>query len=246
MSDDNKAPTATPAATTTQRSLHGLGVAVASYLTAFGLLMAATLKLAGAATDALTWLICLLPAIVGAAAALSSTADSRQYTARLLAAAAMLPVLLLFWASSAAEERAAAPALWPLATWPWVTLTALLHAGAFVVMIMVAGRLLTRVAAVAGVAPVAADELLLRLSAATHSVHVQESLRAAGAKPQDASDADMRAPGEAAFDPARLAQTPWPGDAAAWASDDAEGCVTLACAVVTRSGWRWQPALFGG
>lgn len=96
MSDDNKAPTATPAATTTQRGLHGLGVAVASYLTAFGLLMAATLKLAGAATDALTLLMCLLPAVVGFAAALSSTADSRQYTARLLAAAAMLPVLLLF------------------------------------------------------------------------------------------------------------------------------------------------------
>ena len=172
MSDDNKAPIAPPAATTTRRSLHGLGAAVASYLTAFGLLVAVMLKLTGAATDALTWLVCLLPAIVGAAAALSGTADSRQYTARLLAAAAMLPVLLLFWASSAAEERAAAPALWPLATWPWVTLTALLHAGAFVVMIMVAGRLLTRVAAVAGVAPVAADELLLRLSAATHSVHV--------------------------------------------------------------------------
>ena len=75
----------------------------------------------------------------------------------------------------------------------------------------------------------------------------------------------MRAPGEAAFDPAlpeaqmifnvarqttmidaaRLAQTPWPGDPSAWAGYDAEGWVTLACAAVTRSGWRWQPAPFG-
>ena len=299
MSDDKTAPTAATAATSSQRSLHGLGLAVASYLTAFGLLMAATLKFTGAATDGFTWLICLLPAAVGAAAALSSTADVRQYTVRLLAVAAMLPILLLFWASSAAEDRAAVPALWPLATWMWATATALLHACAFVAMIMAAGSLLTRAAPAAGVAPVAADELLrrlralplpahvqgastwhaelptaeperrhellLRLRAATRSVHVQETLRAAGAKPQDANEADMRSLGEAAFDPARpeaqavfnvarqttmidaarLAQTPWPGDAAAWAGLDAEGWVTLACAVVTRSGWRWQPALFG-
>ena len=110
MSDDNTAPAAAPAVTTAQRSRHGLGAAVASYLTAFGLRGVAMLRLTGAATDVMTWLICLLPAAVGIAAALSSTADSRQYTARLLAAAAMLPILLRFWASSAADERAAVPA----------------------------------------------------------------------------------------------------------------------------------------
>ena len=299
MSKEKSAPAAAPPVTTTQRSLRGLGVAVVGYLAAFGLLAAALLKLAGAATDVNTWLIGLLPAAVGIACALSSTADVRQYTVRLIAAAAMLPIFLLFWASSAVDEGAAVQAAWPMATWLWMTLAALLHAAAFVAMILVAGRLLTRVAAVAGVVAVAADELLrrlgalpvpahvqgantwraelptaeparrhellLRLNATTRSVHVQETLRTAGAKPQDANEADMRALGEAAFDPARpeaqavfnvarqttiidaarLAQTPWPGDAVAWASFDAEGWVTLACAVVTRSGWRWEPALFG-
>ncbi len=61
MSGDKTAPTATMAVTTTQRSLRGLGAAVASYLTAFALRMAATLKFTGAATDVLTWLMCPLP-----------------------------------------------------------------------------------------------------------------------------------------------------------------------------------------
>ena len=110
MSKEKSAPAATPPVTTTQRSLRGLGVAVVGYLAAFGLLAAALLKLTGAATDVITWLIGLLPAAEGIACALSSTADVRQYTARLLAAAAMLPILLRFWASSAADERAAVPA----------------------------------------------------------------------------------------------------------------------------------------
>jgi hypothetical protein len=107
--------------------------------------------------------------------------------------------------------------------------------------------------------------LRLRVETGTGLVHVQETLSATAARPHDASEADMRGMGSPAFDPTRpeansifqrmrqttmidsqrLSQTPWPADAAAWASYDAEGLVTLACAVVIRSGWGWQPALFG-
>lgn len=99
-------------------------------------------------------------------------------------------------------------------------------------------------------------------------VRVLERIGARGARPASAAEASMRGPGDAAFDPtrpdaqrvsgitwqatmvepqrlaasqpefrgARVAALPVP-----CAALDGEGVLTLLCAVVTRSGWVWQP-----
>ncbi|ROZ71578.1 hypothetical protein [Ramlibacter sp. WS9] len=114
--------------------------------------------------------------------------------------------------------------------------------------------------------------VILNLHPARRVVRVQEKLTASGARPQDADEASMRGPGDDSFDPTRptasrvsgktaqtrmidpqrLAAIPLrmfgeavelPHDfASSLAPDDT---VTLLCAVVTRSGWHWQPVFFG-
>jgi hypothetical protein len=115
-------------------------------------------------------------------------------------------------------------------------------------------------------------QLLLKFDAARHRVHVREKLGASAARPQTADEASMRGAGDAYFDPARpnashvsgitlqtsmidpklLAALPLrlfgptvelPEQTAA--ALDADGMVRLLCAVVTRSGWHWQPVFFG-
>jgi hypothetical protein len=108
----------------------------------------------------------------------------------------------------------------------------------------------------------------LGLSAAQRRVQVREKILTFGARPANADEASMRSIGDAAFDPTRpdassvsgvmvqtsmidmqrLAAMPLtllarsvelPRGLAA--TLDADGLCTLMCAVVTRSGWAWQP-----
>lgn len=114
--------------------------------------------------------------------------------------------------------------------------------------------------------------ITLKLDAERHHVRVQEKLAADGARPRTEDEASMRGPGDPYFDPGRpdatsisarsvqtsmidpqrLAATPLrlfqhtvelPADFAA--ALDADGVVTLLCAVVTQSGWQWRPVFFG-
>ena len=113
--------------------------------------------------------------------------------------------------------------------------------------------------------------IALRLDAANRTVLVEERLTASGAAPIDDDEASMGDFGESAFDgarpdaqrvwsstwqarmiePARLAGVPMQLNstsallpASYLDSLDGEGVLTVLCAVVTRSGWHWQPRLF--
>lgn len=111
----------------------------------------------------------------------------------------------------------------------------------------------------------------LRLDDARREVAVHERLHADGAAPADADEASMRSPGEPAFDPARPdAQRVWlrtvqttmldaqrlrdvplalQDERAAWtgpgapALPDTDTLMAMLAAIVTRSGWAWQPRL---
>jgi hypothetical protein len=122
--------------------------------------------------------------------------------------------------------------------------------------------------------PAGADrhhQVLLTLHPTRRCVRVIERLGASGAAPADADEADMRSAGEGVLElsppdaqrvwsrtrqatmirPDRFAAlSPRFDEADALqpssrhAHLNAEGTVTLLCAVVTGSGWRWQPSLF--
>jgi hypothetical protein len=114
--------------------------------------------------------------------------------------------------------------------------------------------------------------VLLKLDTVRREVRVRERTGAAGARPITAEEASMRSPGDPFYDPLRpkakriwgkTAQTTqidkqrlagvqlqFRGQRAELAADyaaslDGEGMVTVLCALVTRSGWRWQPVFFG-
>lgn len=122
-------------------------------------------------------------------------------------------------------------------------------------------------------APTRGHQVLLRLSPSGHRVLVREKLTASLARPADAGEASMRGPADPFFDPTRpeasrvsgvtvqtsmidpqqLAAVPLRlfGQTAELpdghgADLNADAAVTLLCAVVTRSGWRWQPVFFSG
>lgn len=114
--------------------------------------------------------------------------------------------------------------------------------------------------------------ITLMLDAARHEVRVTERLGIRGDRPRDADEASLRSPAEPAFDAARPSadrvwQTTWqaslidpvrlaavplhplglhaelpPAYAGAL---DGDGVLTALCALVTRSGWAWQPRLGG-
>ncbi|WP_394479300.1 hypothetical protein [Roseateles sp. LYH14W] len=114
--------------------------------------------------------------------------------------------------------------------------------------------------------------ITLHIDAGSGTVRVHEKLGVDGDAPMDAAEASLRGPGDELFDvarpaaqkvwsstlqatmvePSRLAAVPLqlqhrhaalPADYAARL--DGEGVLTALCAVVTRSGWHWQPRLFG-
>lgn len=112
----------------------------------------------------------------------------------------------------------------------------------------------------------------LLIRAENREVRVKERLSANAARPVDDHERSMRSPGDPAFDPTRpdatsvtntVAQTTTidPKKLAAVpvsllgnsvdlpreyaAQLDGDGMITLLCAVVTRSGWNWQPVFFG-
>ena len=113
---------------------------------------------------------------------------------------------------------------------------------------------------------------LLKFDTARREVRVRERTGASGARPINADEASMRSIGDRYYDPTRpnakriwgttaqmtqidkqrLAGVPlqFRGQRAELAADyaadlDGEGMVTVLCALVTRSGWRWQPVFFG-
>lgn len=115
-------------------------------------------------------------------------------------------------------------------------------------------------------------QVSLKLSAARRLVVVREKLTASMARPNSEEEASMRGPADTFHDPTRpnasrvsgitfqtstlnaqrleamplrmfAASVELPGDVAV--SLDADGMLLLLCAVVTRSGWNWQPAFFG-
>jgi len=113
-------------------------------------------------------------------------------------------------------------------------------------------------------------KIALRLDEARHAVQVEERLAANAAAPIDDDEASMGDFGESAFDatrpdaqrvwsstwqatmiePKRLAGVPLQLQASRALlpasyldSLDGEGVLTVLCAVVTRSGWHWQPRL---
>lgn len=114
--------------------------------------------------------------------------------------------------------------------------------------------------------------VLLNLDPAKHQVRVRERASADGATPETEAERSMRGPADPYFDPTRpeasqvwettaqvtpvkpahLKATPTtlrgrqarvPAEFAA--ALDSRGMLTLLCAVVTRSGWNWQPGFFG-
>ncbi|WP_457419210.1 hypothetical protein [Roseateles sp. P5_E7] len=120
--------------------------------------------------------------------------------------------------------------------------------------------------------PRRSHHITLHIDAQRGCVLVHEKLGIDGDAPQDADEASMRGPGDDLADaarpdaemvwsstrqatmvvPSRLATVPLqlqsrhadlPAGYAA--SLDGEGVLTALCALVTRSGWRWQPRLFG-
>ncbi len=120
--------------------------------------------------------------------------------------------------------------------------------------------------------PARSHQVLLDFNAARHAVRVREKLSASAARPRTGEEGSMRGPGDDWFDPTRPSATRISGktvqtrmikpqqlaavplrfagpivECAAGHGDglDNEGLVTLLCAVVTRSGWHWQPAFFG-
>jgi len=103
-------------------------------------------------------------------------------------------------------------------------------------------------------------------------VRVHEKLGINGDAPHDADEASMRSPGDDWFDPTRPdARKVWSSSVQATmivpsrlaavplqlhprhaelpanyaATLDGEGVLTALCALVTRSGWQWQPRMFG-
>lgn len=122
--------------------------------------------------------------------------------------------------------------------------------------------------AVPAAGPGRRHQVTLHLDAARREVHVGERLSAAGARPLDAAEASLRRVGEPLADAARPQAQSVSG--AVWQTTlivpqrlaaqrlrmtddrvelpagpaglrDGEAVVTLLCAVVTRSGWAWQP-----
>jgi hypothetical protein len=120
------------------------------------------------------------------------------------------------------------------------------------------------------VGPLRSHRIALALDAARREVGVTERIGVHGDRPRDAAEASLRSPGEAAFDPGRpdadrVWQTTWQATMidpvrlaavplqplalhaelppAYAATLDGEGVVTALCALVTRSGWHWQPRL---
>ncbi len=116
-------------------------------------------------------------------------------------------------------------------------------------------------------------KITLRLDNESQAVQVEEKLAASGAAPIDEDEASMGDFGESTFDatrphaqrgwsstwqatmiePTRLAGVPLQLQstsallpASFLDSLDGEGVLTVLCAVVTRSGWRWQPRLARG
>ena len=114
--------------------------------------------------------------------------------------------------------------------------------------------------------------VLLNLDGEKHQVRVRERESFQGARPKDSAEASMRALGDPVLDPTRpeasrvygtvaqtrpiklVSLTANPAilhersvavPAGFGAALDETGMVTLLCAVVTRSGWDWQPAFFG-
>ena len=111
--------------------------------------------------------------------------------------------------------------------------------------------------------------ILLHIDEHTRTVRVRERVGASGAAPRNAEEASMRGTGDPAIDPtrpdaqrvsSRVAQTSMidparlqatrlllrDGDAEAaqaLTTTDADELVTLLCALVTRSGYVWQPLL---
>jgi len=113
--------------------------------------------------------------------------------------------------------------------------------------------------------------VLLNLIEARREVRVRERLGTAGARPITADEASMRSPGDPFYDPMRPpAKRIWGKTAQTTQIDqnrlaavplqvkgrgallspqfaaplDGEGMVTVLCALVIRSGWRWQPEFF--
>ena len=128
------------------------------------------------------------------------------------------------------------------------------------------GRLVVEVAA----GEQRSHRIALTLDDARTEVRVTERVGAHGARPRDADEARLRVVGDACFDPTRpqadrVWQTTWQATLidperlaavplrplglhaelpCAYARAlDGEGVLTVLCALVTRSGWHWQPRL---
>jgi len=115
-----------------------------------------------------------------------------------------------------------------------------------------------------------AHRVLLQIDERTHSVRVRERLGARGAAPRNADEASLRSLGDPAFDPTRpdaqrvsacVAQASMidparlqatrlvlrdgqaepSTNALARTTADPDAVITLLCALVTRSGYAWQP-----
>jgi hypothetical protein len=110
--------------------------------------------------------------------------------------------------------------------------------------------------------------LRLFIDEAAGEVRVRERVGGVGARPQDAAEASLRGPGDATFDPCRpAARRGWSlslqatliepealaavrlhlhgpvAEAAPGAGQTLDELVHLLAALVTRSGWAWQPTL---
>lgn len=274
------------------RPLGAVGAVAAAYGFLFGALL--WWRLAGDVGDGI---LSVAPAIVVIALAFTSQADRRQYVVRIFAAMAFLPLGLMMWAGS--HDRGGLWLLWFALVHVIVFLAMVVWLASFATRIDPAGhvapvgadvlrrRLESLAAAIPSVAMGGAERdrwivdlraqepegrthrIVLQVDEGRREVRVREFLGAAGAAPAD-HEKDLRAAGEAWFDPSRPeAQAVWSKTLQSTMIEpdrleraplkldmdraelleggggliDGEALVTLLAALVARSGYVWRPQL---
>ncbi|MBX3606613.1 MAG: hypothetical protein KF788_15145 [Piscinibacter sp.] len=159
-------------------ALTRVGLAAAGYTLATGSAVAAWHHVVGTAPFGLALAVCLAPALLAIALALTAQADRRQYVVRLVAVALMGPIGVLFWSLDGPTRPGLGMAL--------AIGFALLHVLAFVLAVRWLGAFTTRIDPDAGTLAVGRAMLVRRL-ASLQSLGLPLEIR-----PDGASSAGLR------------------------------------------------------
>ena len=180
-------------------------------------------------------------------------------------------VAMIAWAGSATTRIAAAPGIAPVAAHALQQRLGSIARDVPTLQLTQPGAQTLRIECLLGERR--SHLITLTLDEAAHRVQVAEKIAVRGDAPCDADEARMDSFADSTLDPSRPdAQRVWSSTrqatmiepqrlaavplqlqantarfpAAYVASLDAEGVLTALCAIVTRSGWHWQPRLIGG